>query len=504
MNKSDRIKKLIPGLIIFFVGVISMSFEIAGSRILGPYFGTSVFVWTGLIGVIMGSLSIGYWIGGKLSVFSSNLAILSYILIGSAVIVALSTFGNTYVIDRIVKYVPGLRLRSIISSLVLFGPAGILFGMALPYGVKLSVKNLDSTAATVGKLYALSTFGSIIGTFITGFFILPWIGFQNNLYSLSGILIALSLIHIFEKKLFTNLSLTVFGGLIVFFFWQNSQNTTLDYIDTDTMYNRVLVFETTDEETGRPVRMLRVNNENSSAMFTDEDDGLAFEVLKYYRLVEHFVPDFKSTLMIGGSGYAFPKDYLNRYPGAKIEVVEIDPGLTEIAKMYFNLPDNPDLSVVHEDGRTFLNRTNNKYDAVFMDAYKSMLTIPFQLTTKESIQKMYQSLNNGGAVFANIISSLEPRKNEFLLSQIATYQSVFPYVNLYAVQYPDPDEKQKAFFQNFMLVGIKSNEPPSQHSNDPELDKYLSHKMEVKATEKPLVFTDEYAPVEFFASKVIK
>jgi spermidine synthase len=81
--------------------------------------------------------------------------------------------------------------------------------------------------------------------------------------------------------------------------------------------------------------------------------------------------------MIGGSGYAYPKDYLMRHPEASIDVVEIDPGLTRLAKKYFNLPDDPRLNIIHDDGRIFLNRTKNRYDAVFMDAYKSLITIPF-------------------------------------------------------------------------------------------------------------------------------
>ena len=208
--------------------------------------------------------------------------------------------------------------------------------------------------------------------------------------------------------------------------------------------------------------------------------------------------------MIGGSGYAFPKDYLRRYQDAKIDVVEIDPGLTELAKLHFNLSDDPRLSVFHEDGRTFLNRCDKKYDAVLMDAYKSMITIPYQLTTKEAVQKIYDVLNENGAVYANIISSLNTDNNLFLRSELATYKSIFPQVYLFAVQYPNPTEEEKEYFQNFLLVGLKSSVSPDLESENTELNKYLSHLFKGNIQSDCEILTDEYAPVEFYAAKGLK
>ena len=244
--------------------------------------------------------------------------------------------------------------------------------------------------------------------------------------------------------------------------------------------------------------MLNINNEKSAAMFLD-DDELVFEVLKYYRLAEHFNPGFKKSLMIGGSGYSFPKDYLKKFPLSELDVVEIDPKLTELAKEHFKLKQNQRLKIYHEDGRTFLNRTQNKYDVVYMDAYKSLITIPYQLTTKEAIQKIYNVLNNNGVVFANIISAIGGKNNLFLQAEYATYKSVFPQVYLFAVQ--DPYDTQN--LQNIMLVGLKSEKIPIFESDNKELNKYLHHllKEDIK-TDLP-VLTDEYAPVDYYTSKAL-
>jgi len=497
-------KKSLPGVILFLTGFITMAFEIVGSRVLGPYFGSSVFVWTSLIGIIMGSLSIGYWFGGLLSVKSSDFWILALILTGSAFFILITATGYTYVLDRVVKYIPGIRLRTIVSSILLFGPGSIGFGMVLPYAVKIRIQNVSSSGGTIGNLYALSTFGSIVGTFAAGFFLIPFIGFSNVLYLLSALLILLSLVLIFVGFAKSTVLATGITTVLLVIFWVGEFHQELNYIDVDTQYNRVIIYDTRDVKTGRPIKMLRVNDENSSAMFLDKDDDLVFEVLKYYRLLAHFVPDFQSSLMIGGSGYAFPKDYLKKYPEASLDVVEIDPGLTALARQHFHLESNPKLNIYHEDGRTFINQTRKQYDAVLMDAYKSMITIPYQLTTREAIQKIHDALTPQGAVFANIISSLNQDNNQFIQAELLTYRSVFPQVLLFAVQYPDPTETEKKYFQNFMLVGLKSEKKISLSSDDPELNSYLQHHYPMPNSNQVEILTDEYAPVEYFASRALE
>lgn len=497
-------EKRFPGIIIFAAGFVTMAFELAGSRVLGPYLGTSVIVWTSLIGIIFGSLSLGYWLGGRLSIKKTNLRVLALILSVSAFFILLTAHGNMYILDRILKYIPGLQLRAVVGASVLFGPASIGFGMILPYAIKIRVQSVESSGGTIGNLYAISTVGSIMGTFAAGFVLIPYLGYTNVLYGLSLVLLLLAMIsYLIQVHAF---SFVITTGVLIFLvvFWIRNNKKDKDYIDVDTSYNRVIIFETTDLNTHRPMRMLKVNDENSSSMFLDKDDDLVFEYLKYYRLVEHFVPGFNSAVMIGGSGYAFPKDYLRRYPGKKLDVVEIDPGLTALARKYFALVDHPDLRIIHEDGRTFLNRNSKKYDAVLMDAYRSLLTVPFQLTTQEAVEMIYNSLAPDGVVLANIISSLNPENNQFPMAEIATFQSVFPQVLVFAVQYPNPTEIEKDYFQNLMLVGLKSEGFDRFHSSDSLLNEFLQHRYPIELPAETPILTDEYAPVEFMASKALK
>ena len=112
-----------------------------------------------------------------------------------------------------------------------------------------------------------------------------------------------------------------------------------------------------------------------------------------------FLYGFETTLMIGGGAYSYPKDYLRYFKNATIDVVEIDPGMTRMARQYFNLKDNPRMHIFHEDGRVFLQKRKRYYDVILLDAIKSFYSIPFHLVTKEAVQLMYDRLNADGALF---------------------------------------------------------------------------------------------------------
>jgi len=497
-------KKYTPAFAIFLAGTCTMIFEISGSRLMGPYFGTSIFVWTSIIGTIMAGLSLGYWLGGIVSLRRSDGIVFGWILLLAGIFILITVVGHDYVLRRIIKYLPEFRIKTLIAAVSLFGAASLFLGMILPYGAKLVTDNVLTSGASVGTLYALSTAGSIAGTFLAGFILLPEFGFVKVILTSAGCLLLMGLIVLIPLKKPLPLMASGLSLIALLLFWYRAGHKTTEYVDIDTQYNRVIVYETTDTKTGRPLRILQINDEKSSAMFTDKDDDLAFEVLKYYRLAEHFNPGFKNSLMIGGSGYAFPKDYLRRNPEATIDVVEIDPGLTDIAHKYFNLPEDSRLKIFHEDGRTYINKCKKKYDVVFMDAYKSMLTVPYQLTTHEAISRISDILKDDGAVYANIISTLNDKNNFFLRSEIATYKSFFPKVLIFAVQYPHPDENEKNYFQNFLLVGLKSAKHASLIEPNPELAFYLSRQYTGNLSYEGDILTDEYAPVEYFADKAMR
>jgi len=184
---------------------------------------------------------------------------------------------------------------------------------------------------------------------------------------------------------------------------------------------------------------------------------------------------------------------------ATLDVVEIDPAVTDLAKQYFNLKADPRLAIFHEDGRVFLNMNERKYDAILGDAFTSQLSLPYQLTTREAVQKKYDALNEGGVVIVNIISSIEGEKGQFLRAEYQTFKSVFPQVHLFPVASPD----NGSVLQNIILVALKSTKEPLFENDDPELNDYLGHRWTQRIDDDMPILTDDFAPVDHYIRNLI-
>jgi len=494
-------QKYILEIIVFICGAAVMILELVGSRIMAPYLGTSIVVWTSLIGIILGFLSLGYWYGGKVADQGPSYKMFSIVIFSGAVFIGLIVFAQSMVLNFIHNGIANIYLGTIIATLILFAIPSALLGMVSPYAVRLKMKDVASSGRTVGNLYAVSTIGSIAGTFATGFLLIPFFGSTKIIFFLSIGLILTSILAYGKNLLKTKISVILF--LFLCFFISSSSNklnAKQGLIDVDTQYSRVWIYKSIDQKTQRPILNLTTNPlGKQSGMFLDIDDDLVFDYTKYYRLAKHFQPNIKHSLMIGGAAYSYPKDYLKKYSDAKIDVVEIDPKLTKLAKKYFNLQNNLRLTIYHEDGRIFLNKTKNKYDVIFMDAFTSHLSIPYQLTTREAAQKMHDALNQDGVVLVNIISAIEGVKGKFLRAELATYKSVFPQVYLIPVRNNDDGLK----VQNIMLVALKSDVKPSFVSDNEELNSYLQHLWTKEIDLDVPILTDDYAPVDYYTMKMM-
>jgi spermidine synthase len=489
-------KRYILEIAVFACGGIVMAYEITGSRMVAPYFGTSIYVWTSLIGIILASLSAGYWLGGRLSDQKPSFAVLAWIVLLAAVFIGLTTLLRAFVLQGLSWIFSDMILRTLLGAIILFAPASILLGMVSPYAVRLKLSSIETSGATVGKLYALSTLGSITGTFAAGFFLIPYLGTGNLLFTLAGILVLVSLLLHFKRNKRSNI---LAAALVLPALGLGAYTLSVPasgMIQTDTRYNHVQIFDMDYWIGGEPIKVMKVNDEYSSAMFLHRP-GLVFEYTWYYRLAGHFCPGFEKTLIIGGAAYSYPKYYLEAYPYAGIDVVEIDPGLTTLAKEHFGLRENPRMRIFHEDGRTFLNKSREKYDVILGDAYKSLLAIPFQLTTLEAVKLKYDMLHEEGVVIENLISSLEGPASQFMKAQYNTFTQVFPQVYLFACHDPGDEE----LLQSISLIAVKGERKAGFSNPDPFLDSLLQNRVSPNIPGNTIILTDDYAPVEFFAMK---
>ncbi|MDO8482193.1 MAG: fused MFS/spermidine synthase, partial [bacterium] len=443
----------LPNIIAFTCGAVVMILELDGSRIIAPYLGTGTFVWTGLIGVILGSLSLGYWWGGKVADKSANFKTLAKILALAGLFVwSIAYLKNLLELSLFLPQ--SMIAATLIGTTFLFSPATILLGMITPYIARLKLDTLETSGKTIGTLYALSTLGSIIGTFLGGFLLISYLGSTKIITLLATTLFVLAAAAFFKNN--SKDKVLIIGcillALLAFTIKPSGSFSRQIILDTDTEYSRVWIFDGIDKASGRPARYLSNNTRGlQSGMFLDDPDELIFPYTRLFDLAAEMYPNFKKALMIGAGAYSYPKHFARTFPKSSLDVVEIDPELKKLAAEYFALKENPRVATFDEDGRIFLNRNKTRYDIILNDTFLSHLNIPYQLTTTEAIKKMSDALNAKGVVMTNIISAASGPSSHFLQAEYLTYKRIFPSVFLIKVV-----SKSDTELQNIMLVALKT------------------------------------------------
>jgi spermidine synthase len=491
-------KKYKLEIILFIVDAIYMIIELIASRLLSPYFGNSNLVWTSIIGIILLSNSIGNFIGGKIADNDCSKKNLKLILKLSGIFVLIIPFIQEYILLGTSRMIPSIKLGAIISAILLFFVPSMFFGFFSPIIIKLRMNNLENAGKTSGRIYALATIGSLTGTFLGGFLLLPSFGSNELLFILAAILFLLVLlvgeIDIKKDLLFTIVSITLCGGFFYIFNRSNkiqgtavisgSYNAKVSY---DTQYGKVSIFNTENGEDS--YRTLLVDKGHESATFIKEDkcNDLVYEYTKYYDLMFESSKDIKNTLMIGGAGYSYPKYYISNYLDKSMDVVEIDEDITDLAKKYFyldkliddyDLNNNKRLGLIADDGRTYLNKNTKKYDAILNDAFSGE-TPAVTLTTIEAVQKIYNSLTKNGLYLSNVISSIEGENSKFLKAEVNTLKQVFK--NVYIIPCNSYNDLYR--IQNNMVV-----------ATDNILT--LENTANLNIPADTIVLTDNYCPID--------
>lgn len=484
-------KKYLLEITTFIAGATGMIIELVASRILSPYLGNSNLIWTCIIGMMLAFMSLGYFIGGKLSDKHPKRNLLTLFLLNSATFISLIPMIEIYAIEPISKINFSLPLLAIICSTITFGIPSMFLATASPFAVKLKDKDLEEIGGVSGRMSALSTIGSIVGTFLAGFVLIPKLGVKNIILLVVIVLVILSYL-IYEDKdikytLKTIATLVILVSLVLVgkkMFLQKHEDMILD---TDSEYSRIWIKKFTNNS-GKEYNTLEVDTGYES--IASGEKNLTAEYLKYYDLFNYYQENTENVLMIGGAAYTYPSYFLEQYKDKKIDVVEIDSKMTELAEKYFDLnTQNKNLNIYHEDGRRYINTTQNKYDCILIDAFKG-LNVPFQLTTEEALIQAKRNLNENGIVITNIISALDGKNANFIKYEYATYKKVFKDVKIFKVQNGMFNDDE---LQNLILVGFKGN---VIEKND-EYNKYknlLKNEVLDFSSDKNVV-TDEFCPV---------
>jgi spermidine synthase len=456
-------------------GAVVMMLELVGARMVAPFFGTSIYVWTAMIGVVLGALSYGYWYGGILADRGANDRGLMRILLIAAGAIYLSVVVQEAVLSTIAEMGIDVRIATLIAATGLFAPAALLLGVVSPYVAKLRVSSLKTSGQSIGRLYAAGTFGSIIGTFLAGYWLIGWFGNRTLGFSLVLILIALSL---FAERRDWIVQRLIIGALALLGVIAPFSLPFGVIADIDSAYSRYIVKDTQEDS---PRRFLVMDPFGiQSAQYIDDPDELALKYTERFMRVLHGVqPD--SALVIGGGAFTFPRAIAAAYPEISVDTVEIDPRLSEIARQYFHFEPNENSKVYNEDGRVFLNRAPHaRYEMVFLDAFSS-LTPPYQLTTREATAAVKRTMTSDGVAVANVIASYD---DSYGRAMAATYRRVFAHVDIYPVHTSYKKEQR----QNLIVVmtdNIKLRERARTALGTQAI-----------TMRSGMILTDDFAPVE--------
>ena len=242
-------------IIVFITGAVVMALELVGSRIVAPYLGASIYVWTSLIGVILASLSLGYYWGGRLADKKPEYKTFSLLILISAFLVGIISLIKTPVLVSISRLFPDIRLAAILAATLLFAPASTILGTISPYAIRLRMKDLEHSGATVGRLYAISTVGSIIGTFLAGFFLISFFGSRNILIFLSMTLFCVYfLAYLGDNSRSGKMTAIILMTVLLSAFFFRTSEADNNIIDLDTNYSRIIIEERYDSDISKKVR----------------------------------------------------------------------------------------------------------------------------------------------------------------------------------------------------------------------------------------------------------
>ena len=416
-----RLRRGALGGLIFFAGIGSMATEMCASRLLAPYFGSSTMIWANIIGLILIALSLGYVLGGKLADKYPRPRVLGVIVLVGAVITAAIPFAArpflNVTINGIDSVSTGAVFGSFFACVVLFVPSVLLLGMVTPFAIRIGIREVDKAGSTAGRIFGLSTAGSLIGTFLPPLVTIPLFGTQRTLLGVAAIIAAGAALLLGYRWLVVAVAI---AGLIAIPPGAVKAVSGLLY-ETESRYQFVQVVQH-DER-----RLLYLNEGFAVHSIWRQDEVLTGGEWDMFLAVPPLLDrPVERAAVLGNAGGTTARAFGVYYPQVDIDGVEIDPAVNEVAERYFGLGDNPRLHAVTADARPFLQAAGDAtYDLIFIDAYRQPY-VPFYLATADFFALCRERLKPDGIVALNV--STVPGDDRLSRSIAGTLATQFPLV----------------------------------------------------------------------------
>ena len=523
-------------ILVLVAGAASLSVEFAASRLLAPYFGTSLFVWANLIGLILLYLTIGYYAGGRIADRYPRPIVLYGLTAASALLISLIPVLSRPILSwsqlAFATYSIGVFYGSLVSVILLFAIPMILLGCVSPFAIRLCTAQVVRSGRTAGQLYAISTIGSIFGTFFPVFVLIPYLGTYMTFFTTALALLLVSLVGILSTQRKNDSPSDGSGNGFVHTTPSKKSNSTRLFSllllipmgltlfgiqgpikpPSGTNGGGVLVAE--KESAYNYIQVVRVGNEMQLVL----NEGLAvhsiynpdrvlttgpwdyFLVAPYFNNPPFTPQQVRKVCIIGLGAGTIPHEFTSVYgPSVSIDGVEIDGDIVNMGRKYFAMTE-PNLHVTVQDGRYFMQTTVQKYDLVGIDAYQQPY-VPFQLTTSEFFHEVQNHLTPTGVAVINAGRTSNDYRLVNALSQ--TMRSVFS--NVYIID--------TARFSNSIIIGTNAHtaldnfQANAKATSNTSLQSVMNESINYGNIREEHTahanFTDDRAPVEQLIDSII-
>jgi spermidine synthase len=391
---------------------------------MAPFFGASTIVWANTIAIVLVALSIGYWFGGRMADRRPNLPALCATVLIASVLMALVPFVAgpflSLSVDAFDEYSVGTFAGSLFGVLVLVAVPVLMLGSVSPWAIRLKMHAVEDSGEMAGRMYAISTVGSLLGTFAAALLLIPLVGTQRTFLTFALITGVVAAMGLRARWWLVPVAIAALMAVPVGVIKGSETGSVLHEADTEYQYARVV-------RSAAGVRRLELN------------EGLAIHSL--YRPGSYLTGGYwdaflvdplavnadppRHVAILGTAGGTTARAYQHFFPGTTVDAVEIDGELLDIGERYFDLRPGPRLRLHTADARPYLRATGERFDSIFLDTYRQPY-IPFYLTTKEFFQLAHDRLNPGGSVLINVGHPKESDRLEKVLT--ATLGSVFKHV----------------------------------------------------------------------------
>lgn len=499
-------------VIVFISGMVSLAVEMAASRLLGNYFGTSNLVWASIIGLILIYLTAGYFIGGRWADRSPNYKTFFSILAWASVTIGIVPLISRPILRLAANAFDNLQLGilagSFVSVMILFIIPITLLGMASPFAIRLSINDKESAGRISGQIYATSTLGSFVGTFLPVLVLIPLVGTYRSFLVIAAILMIFSLIGIYMVGKWRGIlpfSWMPIVILLLFLFGVNGtdKTTTGMVFEGESAYNYIQVLQDGD------FTLLRLNEgQGIHSIYspnTLDYKGPWEQVVSapFFNPAPVSLNSINSAAIVGLAAGTTSHELFAVFQQIQIDGIEIDPLIVDVGNRYFAM-ENTNLNVIIQDGRWALEKSSETYDIISVDAYRPPY-IPWHMTTKEFFQIVYNHLDEDGVLVINV--GRGPTDRRLVNALAGTIHSVFP--TIYVTDLSGSFNslifatKQETSIENFLANYIQLMEDENTPPLLLEIMADTYEGLQPIPTDLNLVFTDDRAPVEHVTNSII-